>query len=147
MSSTKKRMQNREAKTPVVVQKEEMPVIAWDELSIMDLLEISMKDEEAGQIQVLQYKMTQGSATEEDMAQFKQLLSPEYQYGFIEYKAEVMAKYVISVPISWFTKSAQGKSLDFDDPETYKLLQHRRFKQVAGMLTQSDEQAVAISGN
>lgn len=146
MTSAKKRMQKREAKSPVVIQKEEMPVIAWDEMSIVDTLELSQRHDESTYMNVIAAKIQAGRATDADWEKLEYLRSPEYQVEVIERQAEDMAKYVASVPHSWFKKTAP-ETLDFDSPDTYKLLQPKRFIALYQMLMMNDAQALAISGN
>lgn len=125
---------------------EEMPSIAWDEMSILDTLELSQKQDEASYINVIAAKVQAGMATENDFEQLEYLRSREYQVGLIDEQAKDMARFVMDVPRSWFKKSIPEK-LDFDNPETFKMLQPKRFIQLYHLLMMNDAQAEAASGN
>lgn len=125
---------------------EEMPVIAWEEMSIIDTLTMTTKADESTYINVISAKIMAGIATEYDFKELDRLRSREYQVTMIEEQAKDMAQYVESVPHSWFKKGTPEK-LDFDDPETYKLLQPKRFIQLHQLLLMSDAQAEVASGN
>lgn len=146
MTSTKKRLKNRPPVASVNGKEDEMPVIAWEEMSILDTLELSQKQDEATYINVIAMKIQNGRASDEDWERLEYLRSREYQVNLIDQQSTDMAKYVVSVPRSWFKKTAPD-NLDFNDPETYKLLQPKRFLQLYRLLMMNDAQADIASGN
>lgn len=146
-TSTKKRLNNRDRKfDPASGESLDVPVIDWEEMSIMDAVGMAHRQDEATYLNVLAVKVQTGRATDAEWERFELLRSPEFQIQHLARQAEDMAKYVSSVPRSWFKNSAP-ESLDFDDPETFKLLQPKRFLQLYQLLLMNDIQAEAVSGN
>ncbi|MGJ3241163.1 MAG: hypothetical protein ACFE0Q_20805 [Anaerolineae bacterium] len=127
-------------------QQDEQPVIAWEEMSILDAMEMLKRHDEASYINVIAMKIQNGKATDEDWERLDYLRSPDYQVEMIEQQARDMAQYVSSVPRSWFKKSAPAE-LDFDDAETFKMLQPQRFMQLHGMLRMNGAQQELATGN
>ncbi|PSN79620.1 hypothetical protein C8B47_10810 [filamentous cyanobacterium CCP4] len=123
-----------------------MPIIAWEEMSIMDSVAMAERVDEASYITVIAAKIEDGRATDEDWARLEVLRSRDYQVDAIHKKAEDMANYVTYVPRSWFSKKAPD-TLDFDDPETFKLLQPQRFRQLYSLLMMNEAQAENATKN
>ena len=146
MTSAKQRLKKRGPIQATTGDSEEQPIIAWEDMSIMDTLDMLKKDDEANFINVLAIRVQHGTATPEEWEKFQHLRSPEFQMGVIDFKCECMAKYVVSVPRSWFSSSAPEK-LDFDSSDTYKHLQPKRFRDLVGLLSMTNNQAEAASGN
>lgn len=146
MVMQKKKKAPAPASAPVIVKNDDVPIIDWDEMSIMDSLAMMERADEQSYINVIAKKIEAGVATAEDWARLEELRSRDYQMTALNQQVEDMASFVSYVPRGWFKKSA-GDNLDFDDPETYKLLQPKRFRELYSMLMMTEAQADNATGN
>lgn len=126
---------------------DEQPVIAWDEISVLDSMALAKRHDETNAIRFLSLKVEQGIATEEDIERIGYLSSEEHIMAFLNWQAEQMAKYVSFVPASWFTKGIKKADIDFDVPETFLSLQTRRFNELWRLLIMTQVQQDSASGN
>ncbi|MEL7435138.1 MAG: hypothetical protein AAFN11_14420 [Chloroflexota bacterium] len=130
-----------DSKTVTKPDADEMPVIAWDEMSIMDTMRLAAQEDEATMIQVIAAKIDSGIANEDDFKELMRLRSSEYQYEQIEKKCASLAQYVRSVPDDWF-KNGTPSERDYSDPQTYQALRPKKFFALYQMLLLNDGEAV-----
>ena len=146
MTMQKRKKGTAPSSTPVTQNGDDMPVIAWEEMSIMDSVAMAERVDEESYINVIALKIQNGRATDEDWERMEVLRSRDYQVDAIHKKTEDMARYVSYVPRSWFSKSAPD-TLDFDDPKTYTMLQPQRFRQLYSLLMMNEAQAENATKN
>jgi len=148
--ATQKRNNNMQKRpAPSVIPKKddaEQPKIAWHKLDIMTSLKIAEDNDDVGEIQVLVQALANGVATTEMVERLLELRAPQYQRTKLKDRMEIYAKYVEWLPQDWFVEGAPT-SLDFGNPETYKLLRAKYFGELYRLITFGAQQAEASGGN
>lgn len=147
-------MQKRKTPKPVPAskngatpqQEEDQPRIAWNKLSVKKSLELAEADEVSAEVQRLAIAIDSGLAAPEHMARWLELSSLNGRKQTIERRSAMFAEYVEYVPRDWFVDDVP-EPIDYEDPDTYLLLQPVKFGELFAMLTFGPKQAEASTGN
>jgi hypothetical protein len=139
-------MQKRQVPKVIPKDESEQPKIAWHKLDIMTTLEIAEEQDEMGEAQILAQALAHKIATPDMVQRLLEIRNPEHQREKIKKQMELYARYVEWLPEDWFVEGAP-ETIDFSDPETYKMMRSKRFAELYRLLAFGSQQADNAGGN